>query len=167
MTSIVRVLQFLFISWGLVPQAYSSFNYIELPSLTDKSSVNIADYRDKVLLVSFFEPECPWCHRQMKVFNRVLTECSNLLQPLSVGINGSEQKLRPELRRAKVKYAAVKGTPELLKLTGEIPATPWTLIFGPKGQLLGTWQGYLKFEQIQEIFPSLCAIKNKSVSREI
>ena len=118
----------------------------------------MADFNDKVVLLSFFEPNCPWCYRQMKVFNQIQSACDELLQPLSVGIHGTDQKLRSELRRARVQYPAVRGTPALIQLTGEINATPWTLVFGPKRQLLVTWRGYMKFEQIQALFPELCPV---------
>ncbi len=153
-----RALALIAISLGLTPQAFASLDQLQLPSLTDKTMISMADFRGKVLLLSFFEPDCPWCYRQMKVFNQIQEQCSEQLQPLSVGIHGTDQKLKPELRRAKVTYPAVRGTPPLLELVGEVPATPWTLILGPEGQLLGTWRGYLKFEQAQTLFPELCPL---------
>jgi len=141
---------------GLASQAFSSLHDMQLPSLNNQATVSMADFRGKVVLLSFFEPDCPWCYRQMKVFNQVQSECDETLQPLSVGIHGTDQKLKSELRRAKVQYPAVRGTPVLVQLTGEVNATPWTLIFGPKRQLLVTWRGYMKFAQIQVLFPELC-----------
>ncbi|HCO59884.1 MAG TPA: hypothetical protein DIT58_06780 [Porticoccaceae bacterium] len=144
------------INLALIPRAVASLEQLQLPSLTDNTTVSMTDFRGKVLLLSFFEPDCPWCYRQMKVFNQTQAQCNEQLQPLSVGIRGTDQKLRPELRRAKVSYPAVRGTPLLLRLVGEIPATPWTLIFDPQGQLLGTWRGYMKFKQVQSLFPEFC-----------
>jgi thiol-disulfide isomerase/thioredoxin len=152
----IRAFLFMLISLGVTPQAFSSLDDIQLPSLRNKATINMADFNDKVVLLSFFEPDCPWCHRQMKVFNQIQSECDERLQPLSVGIHGTDQKLKSELRRAKVQYPAVRGTPALIQLTGEINATPWTLVFGPNRQLLFTWRGYMKFEQIQALFPELC-----------
>ena len=156
MIGLRHILLFLLISLGLAPRASASLDQLELPSLTDKSVVSMADFRGKILLLSFFEPDCSWCHRQMKVFNQVQAQCSEKLQPLSVGIRGTDQKLRPELRRARVRYPAARSTAALLNLTGEIPATPWTLIMDPQGKLLGTWRGYLKFEQVKVLFPKFC-----------
>lgn len=153
----IRAFLHILISLGVTPQAFSSPDEIQLPSLRSKTTINMADFKDKVVLLSFFEPNCPWCHRQMRVFNQIQSECHERLQPLSVGIHGTDQKLKSELRRAKVQYPAVKGTPALIQLTGEINATPWTLIFGPNRQLLVTWRGYMKFEKIQGLFPELCS----------
>ena len=153
-----RALLLILISLGLAPQAFSSLDQIQLPSLKNEATVNMADFHGKIVLFSFFEPNCPWCHRQMKVFNQIQSACDEGLQPISVGIHGTEQKLKSELRRAKVQYPAVKGTAALIQLTGEIDATPFTLAFEPDGQLLFTWLGYMKFERIQELFPELCPI---------
>jgi len=158
MTLYFRTLLLVLTSLGVAPQAFSSLGEIQLTSLRNKATINMADFNDKVVLLSFFEPDCPWCHRQIKVFNQIQSACNELFQPLSVGIHGTNQKLRSELRRAKVQYPAVRGTPALIQLTGEVSATPLTLIFGQRGQLLFTWRGYMKFEQFQELFPELCPV---------
>ena len=158
MTLYLRALLLILISLGVTPQAFSSLHDIQLPSLKNQATMSMAAFHGKVVLLSFFEPNCPWCYRQMKVFNQIQSECDEILQPLSVGIHGTNQKLRSELRRAKVQYPAVRSTPTLIQLTGEINATPWTLIFKPKGQLLVTRRGYMKFEQIQALFPELCPV---------
>ena len=152
----IRAFLLILISLGVTSQAVSSIDEVQLPRLRDKATIKIADFHGKIVLLSFFEPDCPWCYRQMKVFNHIKSECDETLQPLSVGIHGTDQKLKSELRRAKVQYPAVRGTPALIQLTGEINATPWTLIIGATGQILVTWRGYMKFEQIQALFPELC-----------
>ena len=160
----LRALLLILISLGVAPQAFSYLDEIQLPSLKNKTKVSMADFRGKVVLLSFFEPGCPWCYRQMKVFNQIHSECDEILQPLSVGIHGAKQKLRSELRRAKVQYPAVRSTPALIQLTGEINATPRTLIFGPRGKLLFTGRGYIKFEQIQKLFPELCPVTSTQIN---
>jgi thioredoxin-related protein len=156
MTSYIRVFLLILISLGVTSQAASSIDEIQLPRLRDKTTIKIADFHGKIVLLSFFEPDCLWCYRQIKVLNQIQSECDEILQPLSVGIHGTDQKLISELRRAKAQYPAVRGTPALIQLTGEINATPWTLIIGATGQILATWHGYMKFEQIQALFPELC-----------
>jgi len=158
MTLYLRALLLILTGLGIAPQAFSSLHEIQLPSLKSQATVSMADFRGKVVLLSFFEPNCPWCYRQMKVFNQIQSACDEILQPLSVGIHGTNQKLRSGLRRAKVQYPAVRGTPALIQLTGEINTTPWTLIFGPNGQLLATRRGHMEFEKIQELFPELCPV---------
>lgn len=142
-----------------MPQAYSAVAEIELPRLLNGGTVSLADYQDKVVFITFFEPDCPWCYRQMKVLNRVASECGHHLQPVAVGINGDAHSLRHELRRAKVSFPTAKATPELLQLVGAVPATPWTLIFRPPDQFLGKLQGYMEFEKIQALFPASSFLK--------
>ena len=154
--TVIRVLLLLCLSLGLTPRALAVLDHVQLPSLTDDSSVSFKDFHGKFLLLNFFEPDCSWCYRQMKVFNQINTHCSRQLQPLSVGVHGDKRSLRQVLRRAKVSYPSALGTQELQQMVGGIPATPWTLIFGPEGQLLVKLRGYVKFEQLLASFPELC-----------
>lgn len=153
-TALVATLVLL--SLGPWPRAFSALDSVMLPSLTDDSRVSLRDYKGQVLLLSFFEPDCKWCYRQMKVFNQVSKQCNESLQPLSVGVHGDKLSLRQEVRRAKVEYPAVMGTTEFQQYFGDVPATPWTLIFDQHSQLLGKWQGYIRFQQISSLFPEFC-----------
>lgn len=144
------------LSLGLTPQAFAALERVLLPSLSDDSWISLEDFQGKVVLLNFFEPDCSWCYRQMKAFNQIFTQCSHQLQPLSVGIHGNKERLRHELRRAKVAYPAALGTSELQQWIGEVPATPWTLIIGPHGELLGKLQGFIKQEQLLSIFSEFC-----------
>lgn len=149
------------LSLGFSPQAFAFLQQLALPNLTGEGQTQLADFQGRLVLMSFFEPECSWCYRQMKVFNRIQSECAQQLQPLSVGVNGDSHRLRKELRRAKVRYPAVQATAQLMRLVGTVPATPWTLVFGPQGELLGKMQGYIRFEQMEELLPEFCSHPKK------
>jgi peroxiredoxin len=108
-----------------------------LPNLQAQGNLNLEDYRGKVLLVSFFEPDCSWCFRQMKAFNRLVETCDHV-QPIAVGVNGNNQQLRKELRRAKVQFPGLKANRQLIEAVGDVPATPWTLVADQQGNLVAT-----------------------------
>ena len=93
--------------------------------------------------MSFFEPDCSWCYRQMKTLNRLHEDCPHRVQPLLVGINGNRRQLQKELRKAKVRYPAFSANRDLLRTTGKIPATPLTLIVDRQGQFLSAIRGYV------------------------
>ncbi|BFM14703.1 hypothetical protein R50073_08860 [Maricurvus nonylphenolicus] len=118
-----------------------------LSDLRSQNSIALQEYAGKWVLASFFEPNCSWCFRQMKAFTRLTEKCSHI-QPVAIGINGNRQKLRKEVRKAKIKYPAVVGSRALLDVVGEVPATPWTLIIDPEGNTLATLRGYHPLEQL-------------------
>lgn len=128
-----------------------------LPDLQAQGDVDLSQYRGKVLLVSFFEPDCPWCFRQMKDFNRLVESCEHQLQPIAVGVNGNRQQLRKELRKAKVQFPGLKANRELIDAIGEVPATPWTLVADQRGKLVATLRGYHRLQSLGKIFAPLGA----------
>jgi len=128
-----------------------------LPSLQENGGVPLEQYRGKVLLMSFFEPDCSWCYRQMKAFNKLLETCHLHLQPIAVGIKGTPSELRHELRRAKVSYPAFIGSGELLDAVGKVPATPWTLVSDGDGTIITTLRGYIPLPKLTQAFGGYCA----------
>ncbi len=140
-----------------IPGLAVAFYDQALTSLTDGEQYRLQDYQGKILLVSVFEPECSWCYKQMKVFNRITRECNGHLQPLAVGIHGQKLALRKEVRRVQAQFPTLQASPSWLKTVGEIPATPWNLVIDEQGELVAKVRGYVEFEKIKKAFPQLCS----------
>lgn len=143
-------------------QAASLLDF-RLPSLHSGQQISLEKFRGQLILLSFFEPGCAWCYRQMKAFNRLTDTCTQHIQPLAVGINGKPEKLRRELRRAKVKFPAFSGTRELLSAVGKVPATPWTLVADSEGAVISTLRGYMPLEKLTLAFGGLCKTTDRDV----
>ncbi|WNO08495.1 TlpA disulfide reductase family protein [Teredinibacter sp. KSP-S5-2] len=133
---------------------------LNMESLQSGERIALQDYQGKIVLLSFFEPECTWCYRQMKAFNRIQEHCDHSVQPIAVGINGKPQRLQKEIRKAKIQYPALRATSELLNQIGEIPATPWTLVTDPQGTVLGHLRGYIPEPAIRKILGNACPENN-------
>ena len=134
------------------PVAANPLYDLDLAALDGPGRVALVDYREHWLLLSFFEPECAWCHRQLKALERLSGRCGDTLQAMAVGINGRDLALR----RARVTFPAARGSAALLERTGEIPATPWTLLLSPRGDVAATLRGFVREEQLAAGFPALC-----------
>lgn len=141
----------------LTPALAGSLYDLALPSLTGPGSIPLADYRGRFLLLTFFEPDCGWCLRQLRALEALQGRCSDDLQSLAVGVHGRDLALRRELRRARVSLAAGRASGELLALVGEVPATPWTLLLGPAGEVVATLRGFVREEQLAAGFPAFCS----------
>lgn len=140
--------------------AYSnaeSIHQFELQSLTNQKTVSLNYYSGKLMLISFFEPKCPWCYRQMKTLNVISKECSHQVQPISIGINGNAFALKKELRRAKVAYPSFLANKKLLNKIGKIPATPWMLVADANGEIIGHMRGYIRKEKLKGILGPTCS----------
>jgi len=142
---------------GLHAEVWASAYNDPFMDLKNNQSASLEQYRGKTLLLSLFEPDCGWCYRQMKTLNRISRECHSHLQPISIGINGSAQRLRRELRKAKVSYPALAASQKWLAKLDGVAATPWTLVVDTEGQIVTTLRGYKPYEELQKLFPSLCA----------
>jgi thioredoxin-related protein len=129
---------------------------LQAVDLASPAALPFANYKGKTMLLSFFEPDCSWCHRQMKALQTLQHQCGEDIQVLAVGINGDKQALRREVRRAKISYPAIIAPRELLALTGDIDATPRTYIADPEGRLLGFIRGYQSLDKLIELPQIAC-----------
>lgn len=153
---------FLLIAQLLAPTpllAAASLLEFSLPSLRQQETVELMAFKGKFMLMTFIEPECPWCHRQMKVLNILARDCSSGVQPIVVGINGNKLALRKELRKAKVNFPAFEASKQLREAVGDVPATPWTILADPNGKVVTTLRGYIKKEKLLAVFAPYCDTK--------
>ncbi len=153
------------------PAWSSSLLDLKLLDLQEHRSLSLHDFlnktgsednketsKEKIILLSFFEPNCPWCYRQMKVFNKLQDTCNHSIQPVMVGINGNAIALRKDLRKAKVHFPALKANKQL-RQQFDVPATPWTLMIDAEGQLITTIRGYTPFKDFAEVFTEECPLE--------
>jgi thioredoxin-related protein len=142
---------------------------LELADLQEKQTLSLREIVSKearaeapnnpIILLSFFEPNCPWCYRQMKVFNKIEASCHQHIQPVVVGINGDVRALRKEIRKAKVNFPALKASKELMQQLS-VPATPWTLLIDADGRVVTTIRGYVPLKDFADVFRETCEFKH-------
>ncbi|MEY8200703.1 MAG: hypothetical protein RPS47_15815, partial [Colwellia sp.] len=65
----------------------------------------LANYQGEPLLAAFFMPNCRWCQRQHRVLKKLQQSCPTI-QTIMLGVQGSKQKLRHELKREKNTFPA-------------------------------------------------------------
>lgn len=152
MKPLVFVLLFLTSSplWG------ASLYTIKLDNLLKLETVNFSDYKNKLLIVSIFEPECPWCLKQFKALEKLYSNCPSNIQPIAVGM-GNKQQLKTLVYRSKISFPALAASPEFLDLIGQPKGTPFTLILDQEGKLVTTLQGYIPYQKLSFAFQDICA----------
>ena len=86
--------------------AVDMLSYV-LRDLSSTGDIDLEDYRGKITLLMFFEPDCEYCLRETRVINTLLAECPGL-QPVAIGANGSRSGGAQE--RAAVHASSAHGS---------------------------------------------------------
>lgn len=110
----------------------------------------LANYQGKILLTSFFMPNCRWCQRQHRVLKKMQDSCPNL-QTVMLGVQGSKQKLRHELQREKNTFPAYLANKNIINAIGSQSPVPMMLIFDNQGQLAFKTIGYTPEEKLKTL----------------
>ncbi|GEA13077.1 redoxin domain-containing protein [Alteromonas sp. KUL49] len=137
-------------SWG------ASLYSIKLDSLTQLDTIALEDYQNKILVLTIFEPECPWCMKQFKALEALYTNCDSKLQPIGIGL-GSIKGLKAIVYRTKITFPAGQASTEFIALVGQPQATPFSIIVDESGQLITSFQGYIPLEKLEYAFQDICA----------
>lgn len=122
-----------------------------LKSLATARSVSLAQYRGKPVLMSFFEPECPWCFRQLQDLQVLHASCPDSFQPLALGVNGERRDLRQIFARTRASFPAYIASPRMLADIGGVPATPITVLVDASGAAVGAVRGYRSLDELGEL----------------
>lgn len=135
--------------WG------ASLDTIQLNSLINEKPVNFSHYREIPLIVIVFEPECPWCLKQFKAYEKLKSDCQDSLQVVAVGV-GYRKGLKEMVRKAQISFPAAEATPTFIRLIGQPKATPFSLILDENGGLITSLQGYIPYKKLSHAFQDVC-----------
>ena len=118
------------------------FFALSLKSLQKPETISFAQYKNKKIIISFFEPECSWCYRQILLLNKAQEQCGNNIQVILIGIHGTRQELQRDLRRIKSDLPAYEANQALLNITGDVSTTPITFLINTQGDITHKLRGY-------------------------
>ncbi len=114
--------------------------------------------KGKPSLMMFFEPECPWCFKQGKAFNRLLAQCDNKVNIVAMGANADRSSLKKTLWKMHLNFDGFEAGPTMMQQVGQLPATPITLLLDEQGNLVSFLRGYVKDAQLQELLPKVLGV---------
>lgn len=145
----LRILSLLFSLSAIADEPGSLLDF-ELRSLVEPGRHSLSQYQGAPVLMMFFEPNCSWCYRQVKVLNSLHNACGGV-KPVAVGVNGSRRELLAEYQRIKPTFPTYQASGKLLAAIGGVPATPFTLIADDLGQPLAWLRGYMSEEELRQL----------------
>ncbi len=141
----------------LLAAANPSLLDYSLKRLDEPSSESLGGHRGKPVLMLFFQPECNWCFKQVRVINALPGNCRESFTALAVGVNGGRSDLKRELQKLRPEFPAYQASPQLLSDLGGVPATPFALLGSADGAFHSWMRGYIPESKLRASLSALGA----------
>jgi len=101
----------------------------------------------RVVLASFFTPDCQWCRRQHKVLSSIQQKCPTI-KPLLIGLRGDRMSLLRALKRDKIELDAYLANHAIRSALSSKQSVPLLLGFSHEGALTFKLSGFKKESQL-------------------
>lgn len=121
-----------------------------LLDLNNGERVELEQYRAQPVLIMLFQPECPYCGRQVTAIQELREECPDFT-PIAVGVNGSRQRLRQELAELDPEFAAYEASGDMNRDLGDIDGTPVMLLTDQNGLYQTHLFGYQNLDVLRQV----------------
>ncbi len=146
--SIVLTFLFLFfLSFGVVGELTAAtrvpdFNF---PSVPDKETVDIRDYRGKVVLINFWATWCGPCIKEIPSLASLQDEfAAQGFSVIGVSIDqGGSRVVSKMMKKAGVNYPVVIGNSKLSREFGGVFGVPTSFLVDRSGNVLKRYTGYI------------------------
>jgi peroxiredoxin len=130
-----------------------------LRDLATSSDVSLADFRGRLSILMFFEPDCPYCFRQARALDALLATCPDI-QPIAIGVNGDRAALQKEMRRMRAEFPVLQIDAHFQADLGKVVATPLLLLSDRNGMLVTHLRGLQSEDVLRDLIsridPAAC-----------
>jgi len=103
---------------------------------------------DKVTVAMIFQPDCKWCKKQGKTLTRVSNQCDKSVEVALIGTKGNRRQLKHALKHYDDNLLAYLADREFLIEIGGYEASPTTLFYDGKGNLVAKQRGFIPQEKL-------------------
>ncbi len=125
---------------------------ISMKSATDGSTVDLASFKGKVVLVNFWATWCPPCVGEMPDMNRLHKELAAKGFTM-VGISmdsGSERPVKALAEKMGIAYPIVMGSEKIAKNFGEIIGIPVSFLVDRQGAVIKRYDGPREYREFRQ-----------------
>ena len=129
------------------------FEAVVLPSIYENAARPLlaappfSEFAGHITLIILFQPDCPWCVRQVKAAED-LQPLAPFLKMALVSLTGRKDPLIHEVLKARTEIPAYQGSPDLLKALRNTPGTPCVYLITPDGRLVAYRRGKQSTEDL-------------------
>lgn len=138
----------LFIRVQAVPFDLKSLNHVELTSTKQTSITNDAESLPTVTML--FQPNCSWCKKQGQSLAKAFKQCANSINIAFVGVKGNVRELKREINHYHHGIPAFVADRQFLHAIGGFQASPTTIIYDGKGQIITKKRGFIPFDNLSK-----------------
>ena len=104
--------------------------------------IDLADYRGKVVLLSFWASWCPYCRKLIPALVGFQSQYyGEGLRVVGIAIRDQKEAVRSYCQRANVNYPVAMGDADTRKLYGGISGLPTTVLIGRDGRIYRRFAG--------------------------
>jgi len=122
-------------------------------------TVNLSDYRGKVVLINFFATYCPPCRMEMPDFVKLQARYAGKgFSVIAISVDNEPQKMLPPfVERMGLNFPVLLATTKVLKDYGNIYALPVTFILDRDHKIVKKITGMVDQEELEPVIEDLLA----------
>lgn len=119
-----------------------------LKTLRSTQEVSNLQGNSLATVTMIYQPDCRWCKKQGKALEQAFEQCHTSMNIALVGVKGSARQLRKELKHYHKDIPAFIADGKFLRSIGGYQASPTTLIFDGKGELIAKNRGFIPKDKL-------------------
>lgn len=113
-----------------------------------EKNIQLTPVEAKPMITMIYQPKCPWCKRQSKTLAKIVEDCSDHITVNIVGYKGDKKTLKRELKHYAPILPAYLANKRFLRDVGGVKASPTTLFYNAKGQLITKQRGFIETKKL-------------------
>lgn len=101
-------------------------------------------------ITMIYQPDCSWCKKQGESLAKVFEQCQSSINVALVGTKGNKRQLKKELKHYHQDMPAYIADRQFLRSIGGYQASPTTLVYDSRGQLLANKRGFISPDKLAQ-----------------
>ncbi|MCI5179524.1 MAG: TlpA family protein disulfide reductase [Candidatus Electrothrix sp. AU1_5] len=161
-TFVVCTVLFLLLSGNLLATPMPHFT---LPSVVDGKDISSEDFKEKVLLVTFFATWCPPCLQEIPSLIRLQKDLSPKgFSVLGLSLDDGGPEIVNELVESdNINYPVLMANNEVVNGFGGVTGIPTSFLVSHEGKMIRTYTGYVSHELLRQDIEEIISKKPKRV----
>ncbi|XOF34921.1 MAG: TlpA disulfide reductase family protein [Candidatus Electrothrix sp. YB6] len=145
----------------------SSMPSFTLPSAVDGKDISSEDFKDKVLLITFFATWCPPCHDEIPSLIQLQNELGEKgFSVLALSLDeGGPKIVRDLVKEKNINYPVAMANSDVVSDFGGLTGIPTSFLISSEGKMMRSYAGYVAHDllrqDIEEIMPKEAKEKKK------
>lgn len=123
-----------------------------LSSAVDNQKVSSSEFKNKVLLVTFFATWCPPCRQEIPTFITLQSKWSSKgFSVLGISVDeGGPEVVSKLIEMEEINYPVLMADDDVLDDFGNVSGIPTSFLINSKGNVVKSYAGYIPHEQLEE-----------------